>query len=352
MDFDIVIATRNRLVALQLSIPLMLQQKRLPKKFIIVDSSENSEAVELAVRALFDRHNTGTVMEFHRSAAGTCIQRNFGLARVESPVVFFPDDDSIWFPGFTEAIMQVYERDTECAIAGICGAAAIDPPPGFFAEGKSPGYKVARRDRSKFIEPLSDAFERLFLRDSFSQIGQSKTRRHRQPDWLPELDVVLCDFMTGFRMTFRTEILRQTSFDELLGSYALYEDREASLGVLDHGLLVCATRARVYHHRVPTSRTSGYEWGVMQVLNRAYIVCKHTDPGDVARRGLRRYILYRFFRYVLQSHSSAARKRIKGLRHAWHCLPDFEMASKSSLPQVYSNSFSSCLESKPPRIAG
>jgi hypothetical protein len=342
MDFDIVIATCNRLVALQLSIPLMLRQSRLPKKFIIVDSSEDSGAVESAVRAIFLKWASPVVFEFFHSSASSTLQRNLGLARVESPIVFFPDDDSIWFPGFTESIMQIYERDELCEIAGISGSATLDPPDGFFSGSISPGYRVAKRDRSRFVEPLSDFAEKLFFPDSFSRIGQLKIAGRNRPAWLPTFDSVICDFMTGFRMTFRTQVIRACPFDELLDTYALYEDRDASLGALDQGFLVCATRAKVYHHRVPSLRTSGFKWGVIQVLNRAYVVYKHTDPGHPARRGLRRYIRYRLARYILQAHSVQARERIKGLRRALRCLPLIENATKDNLRAAYTKSVLSC----------
>ena len=61
---------------------------------------------------------------------GAAYQRNRGLDHVESEVVFFPDDDSLFHPGTSEAIMRAYELDTEGRIAGVCAADALEPPPG------------------------------------------------------------------------------------------------------------------------------------------------------------------------------------------------------------------------------
>ena len=48
LDFDVVIATRNRPQALELSIPLILGQSRQPKKLIVIDSSDDQTRVALA----------------------------------------------------------------------------------------------------------------------------------------------------------------------------------------------------------------------------------------------------------------------------------------------------------------
>ena len=45
LDFDVVIATRNRPQALALSIPLILGQSRPPEKLIVIDSSDDHAAV-------------------------------------------------------------------------------------------------------------------------------------------------------------------------------------------------------------------------------------------------------------------------------------------------------------------
>ena len=48
-------------------------------------------------------------------------------------MVLFPDDDSLFHPGTSEAILRAYELDTEGRIAGVCAADALEPPPGALA---------------------------------------------------------------------------------------------------------------------------------------------------------------------------------------------------------------------------
>lgn len=122
LTFDTVIATRNRPEALALSIPLILGQSRQPEKLIVIDSSDDHQAVKSVVEKAV-RDWPGEVI-LRASERGSSLQRNIGLEHVAADVVFFPDDDSMLHPGTTEAIMRVYELDRDCRIAGVCAADA------------------------------------------------------------------------------------------------------------------------------------------------------------------------------------------------------------------------------------
>ncbi|MBL6911122.1 MAG: glycosyltransferase, partial [Pirellulales bacterium] len=95
LSYSIAIATRNRLDALKLSIPLMLNQSRPPSQLIVVDSSDNHEPVKELVQSLTDKTPLDTIV--YHSPKGLTRQRNKALEYVTHPIVFFPDDDSIWF---------------------------------------------------------------------------------------------------------------------------------------------------------------------------------------------------------------------------------------------------------------
>ncbi len=343
MDFDIVIATRNRRLALQHSIPLMLSQSRLPRKLIVVDASDDFAGDEEVIREIFGRYQSSCALEIHATDPGLAIQRNFSLSRVVSPIVFFPDDDAIWFSGFAEGIMSVYERDTCNSIAGVCGAEKGEPPAAFFAEEK-PRYTVAKRDRSRFVAPIFKAFERRFLRDPLFETGSEKIGTRIAPDWLSEENAELCEQMTGFRMTFRTEAIRSIGFDEALGKYALFEDYDASFGVLNLGLLALARSANVYHYRSPEMRTAGFEWGAIHILNRAYVVCKSSGPQSSARRHLIRYSRYKVFRYLLQTNSKYGRRRLAGAIRALAYIPALLQAPRDQLRAEYLKARHLCRE--------
>lgn len=118
MDYDVVIATRNRLGALKLSVPLILNQEQAPRRLIVVDASDDIKAVRQFMNQVANRQEVDFEVLF--SKPNLPYQRNLGLARVISPVVIFPDDDSLWWPGVAKSIMRIYERDTAGDIGGVC----------------------------------------------------------------------------------------------------------------------------------------------------------------------------------------------------------------------------------------
>lgn len=318
LEFDIVVPTRNRQAVLPISLPLMFSQSRLPRRFILVDASDNFGAVRKLVEGLFEQANTRIDLQILRADAGSSHQRNVGLRQVQSPVVLFPDDDSLWFPGTTEAIMRVYERDTEGVIGAVAPRVSALHPPGVFGGEQAP-YRLELRDRMAIairrlfrLLPFEFFPDPIYHENLWSQVGGGKTA----PDWLGEEDVQLCGPIIGYRMSFRTDlILSLGGFDESLGRYSMFEDSDASMGVLKDHLLVCANRAVVFHYRVPGQRVSGAEFGMMAMLNRAYVVCKHAPPGSPARRWLRNYLYYKMLRYVLQTYSQYGRSRLRGAYH-------------------------------------
>ena len=117
--YDVVIATRNRVDALALSLPLILGQRPAPREVIVVDASDDSSRVQEVLQQL--DVNVTTPIRVLRSASGLPLQRNIGLEAVGAPVVFFPDDDALWHPDFARRVLEVYARDTEERVGGVGG---------------------------------------------------------------------------------------------------------------------------------------------------------------------------------------------------------------------------------------
>ncbi len=323
LEFDIVLATRNRQQILQLSIPLMLAQDRLPRRFIVVDSSDDHSATRRAVEDVFNRAETSVQLVILESpTAGSSYQRNIGLQCVASPVVIFPDDDVLWYPGTADALMRIYEKDVDRAVGCVAASVSLTCPPGVFTSIKAP-YQLELRDRvARKLRKVWEPIEGRVFSDpinpgsSWMAVWGSKT----PPAWLREEDAELCGPVFGYRMSFRTEVIRSLGgFDERLGRYSMFEDSDASLGSLRKHLNVSARRAEVFHYRVPGGRVSGSEFGTMAILNRTYVVCKHSLPRSTARQKLKRYLYYKTVRYAFQTYTNYGRGRFWG---AFHALPD------------------------------
>ena len=321
LSYSAVIVTRNRPEALALSLPLILGQSRAPAQTIVVDSSpEPEENLAIVARAEADFSRPVAYMT---APAGMTIQRNIGLAEVTEPVVLFPDDDSLLHPGVMEEIMATYERDEGGLIGGVCAAEADTAPEGALASAR---YEMTLGDRiRKPVAATRFRLERALVPEPFLRAGRRLARNHPRPNWIDGERHVEVEFMTGFRMSFRTDLIRQQGFDETLGRYALFEDTDASFKILKSHLLIGARRAQIYHYKAPAKRDNGYSMGAMQILNRAYVLALHANRDAVVRRQVNRFSRYKIAQYAsaaMISKSQYAKDRLRGARAALdHVVP-------------------------------
>jgi len=348
MNYDVVIATRNRRDALKLSIPLILGQSHKPRRLIVVDASDDHKG---ARQTVVDAHGRSSVeVEILHCRPNLPHQRNVALGLVESPVVMFPDDDSLWWPGVAEAIMRIYEQDVKGDIGGVCGREMNQPPPGVDIASRNV-YKLRIADRiRKRIEGVRHKFDQRFCPDPLWVHGKSCWHVRPFPEWLHQIDAALVEFMAGFRMSFRTEVIRKYGFDEDLGAnvgYAAYEDADASFKVLQEKLLVGAHDAHVYHHKAPGRRANAFDLGFILLFNRAYIICRYSPPGSLARAALKRFALYKMSQYMLDIGSQWGRERVRGTSAAMKMMRQLLDAPASLLRQMYLESCQKALPREP-----
>jgi len=339
MNYDVIIATRNRLDAIKLSIPLILSQSRKPASMIVVDSSDDHEPARELVESLlkdFDGHTA-----FIEASPPLPQQRNIGLEHCDSPVVFFPDDDSLWHPGYAESIMRVYERDEEELIGAVTARPTNEPP--IPIDGKQT-YEMSKFDKGVAkINNLRTRLEQAFLPDPLWVAGSELQKNHPVPDWLDELNTVRVDMQAGYRMSFRRKAIMEHGFDPLLGKgigYAAYEDADATLKVVRKRLSVACHDALCYHHKYPSKRANGRPLGFFLMFNRALAVCRNCDYNSRAQALLKPYAWYAIARYSLLSKSQFERQRIRGTREAVAMFKRLRRADKNELDQIYAQCLS------------
>jgi len=316
LAWDAVVATRNRAEVLALSLPLLARQTRPPAGIVVVDSSDDPAPVARVVEAVAAQ--AAMPVRLIRSDAGLTHQRNAGLAATASPVVVFPDDDSLFYPDAAERILAVYERDREGRIAAVGGREARRPPAG---TDLSASHRPAPRPG-----PVARAigFARGWLKRWLTPIhpigatASGLMSAHRPPRWLWAAGAVPVAYNTGFRMSFRRAALGE-GFDETLTRYAWYEDCDAHFAALRHGLTVAALDALVHHHRVPGWRGDPYAVGLWSVLNRGYVAMKHVraNPQIFRRPGLlglslRLYAVGRMLAYLAMTRDRFGWRRFLG----------------------------------------
>ena len=334
LSYTIAIATRNRPAALRLSIPRMLEQSRPPSQLIVIDSSDDhQETVDAVKDSVREFPIDLTILPSER---GLTLQRNASLPLIKHLVVFFPDDDSIWFPEVAAAKMDVYERDDDKRIAAVCGAESPTPPPGWQVPASGAySMRSSHRFQQRFAYRRSMLEDRFFP-DPARVLGQSLMPQESElPEWFAEEDVVPVEWMTGFRMSFRTEVIRKVRFDELLSRYSVCEDLDASFGAWRYGMVVGARKARIYHYRSPERRDNGRRYGATHLLNKAYVICKHAEAGEDARGRVMASARYKTFLYWLAQRDEFGKERYLGAREALKGVRQLVAAGRSDAEGIY-----------------
>lgn len=336
LTYAAVIVTRNRPDALALCLPLLLAQSRPPSQTLIIDSSDDAtENIETAKRVSKD---FCCEVSHHRAPKGMTVQRNIGLSMVEHPVVLFPDDDSLLLPGAMAEIMSVYEQDQEGLVGGVCAAEAMIPPDGTLDKAR---YREKQGDSlRRKIATFRFKLERLLAPEPFLRAAHLKYASLQQPGWLEPNRHVLVEFMTGFRMSFRTPLIRAKRFDEDLGAYALFEDTDASLKILESHVLVGARHAQIFHYKSPARRDRGFTMGMMQILNRAYVIAKNVDADPRLQRQFTIYARYKCLQYLaghIVSRSNYTKARLEGARAAVGPAKALFDLPLSAVPEAYLN---------------
>lgn len=349
VHYTTVIVTRNRPEALALSLPLMLGQSRRPAAISVIDSSDDPAANIALVQQMAG--TTDIPLRHRTSPPGMTVQRNIGLAEVETEVVFFPDDDSLVLPGTLEAMMRIYDLDHDGRVGGVCSAEARRPPDGVLTAGGQTAYRMTLADRAKAqISRTRFAIEGRLFRDPFFLVAERKY--HRQgiakdappPAWLAAENAIFVPYMTGFRMSFRTDLIRRTGFNEHLGRYALGEDIDAGFGILRDHLLVGARNAQIYHHKAPDRRANGRALGAMHILNRAYILARAGETDDRLRAMQSRFALYKIAQYAIGARGVFGRDRLAGARAAYGIMGQLFDATPDDLTPLYLKLRAACFD--------
>ena len=291
--------TRNRPAAIRQSLPRIFRQSRPASRIIVVDSSDDPKPIRDIIRECRQSGNGPEIVHVE-SEKGMTRQRNVGLDMVKAPVVMYPDDDSMWNAETARHIMDVYEADSGGVVGGVCGRdtqvaqeLGADGTWRELGESGSGGgeYKVGLKKRVEYaLVKWYTRRGRPMSLNPFDVLGDSlRSQFEPLPAALVDLDIVNVKWMTGYRMSFRTECIRKIRFDEFLSDYSLFEDVSASFGVMSAGYaLIGARKAFVEHRRFPGARGDAFRIGAMQVLNRAYVVCRWSDPGSSSRSSIRR----------------------------------------------------------------
>jgi glycosyltransferase involved in cell wall biosynthesis len=330
LAYDVVVATRNRPDILKLSLELLSKQTRQAKNVIIVDASDDPEPVRQIVQNLTTNWDSLTLLSNQRR--GLTRQRNIGLDLCTSEIVVFPDDDSLLFDDVMHHVMETYERDREGRIGGVCSAEATVSPVSLTTIEQTTYRLNAAHRLQKRVARYRYACEHWLFPDPLHTVGKKLQSQIPVPDFVVWPDYAVVPAMTGFRMSFRTAVIRERRFNEVLRDYCLYEDVDACFAVAKSHLLVGARRAQIYHHKAPEPRAKGFEMGLVQVINRVYVIGRRTEFNTLLRWRLFKFFCYKFLLYLAGAMRSDYGKDV--LRGYIHGLKSYGQLIKSDKHRI------------------
>ena len=219
-------------------------------------------------------------------------------------------------------------------VGGVAGVGVLGPPP----ELGRPSYnRNWFRTAKQTLQPYRNYIEQRSFPKPFDVIGAST--------WTGKVDVVddinskRLPHITGFRMSFRTDAVRQVGFDEALGygaGYSYHEDMDISLRLQRKGYaLVSAESAKVCHLSFPGKRGDDYGYGFCAVANCIY-VCKKTINDDTQIiRIMERYLKYKLSLYASRFYTDHDRQRFRGAFDAWQNRFQLLNADEAGLSDAY-----------------
>ncbi|HEV2181690.1 MAG TPA: glycosyltransferase [Gemmatimonadaceae bacterium] len=260
-DCSLVIPTYERPAAITTLLDALLPLADTPADVVIVDGSR-SHATRDALEAWIATHAPRFDLSYVQSPAGLTLQRNVGIDASTGAFVYYLDDDCVPFPGYFQAIRDVYAGDTTGSVGAVAGAIV-----------NNMGGTLAWRWRMRFALGLARRVDPgSYLASGVSVPitnvpGFTGTRR--------------VQVVPGCAMSYRREALERHRFSLYFSGYSQSEDLEMSLRLGREWTLLWCGDAHVSHNHAPQGRPNAARKGRMEVRNRYFIWKRYATPGMV-----------------------------------------------------------------------
>jgi GT2 family glycosyltransferase len=232
MKIGLVIASYGRSEILQRLLATLQRQARRPDEIVVSVVGDE----DVGTLPVSDRR----VTVVYSRAAGTCAQRNAGLAFLRSRVdiVLFVDDDFWMSTTYLQELLRIFSADED--IVATTGLVLVDGV-------TNSGISIAEAE--KYLE-------------DYMQGPRPKEIIKDVPDTY------------GCNMAFRASKILDLQFDERLPLYGWQEDVDFSAQLRGRGRIVWTNALWGVHLGTKKGKVSGVRFGYSQVINPLFIFKK------------------------------------------------------------------------------
>jgi hypothetical protein len=337
MNWTMVICTLDRFEVLKIALRTVLWQSRLPRQVIIVDASADWQRCREEVLREFAVPTPGIEWIYIDSAQRSLThQRNLGLARCTSEIVFLFDDDSYLFRDCARRIMALYEQDLRGEVGGVNAGLRSTSP--LDSDGRDPLTGENPAPRPNTFTGWREVIHSLWYAEKLF-IPYDGWYYNRMPEWARgNASLLSVNLFHGCRMTFRTDAVREAGgCEEVLVRHGFGEDIDLSYRVSRRHSLLLDMDACVFHATAPASRTGRVSQATLVLLNSVVLYLLH---GTDARNRRSRVLRFMLGRFAVEFARDAAKPwrgfpNTRGVIGAFRRLPQLAGKSRSDLRRIY-----------------
>ena len=257
---SVVIPTKNRFHDIIKCIESILVQTLLPDEIVIVDSSDTQELN----RKVKHQFSEKIKIIYIHTKPGLTYQKNVGVEASSGDVIFFLDDDVILDRDFVKKIINIFEKDKEQKIGGVCGDVITI---------KNQNHSIIHSILATIYRPIGITLANIFF---LCKQGNGKFRLSGSSTWLYGTNKIAnVECLPGGATAYRREVLNEFKFDENLHGYCYMEDADFSYRVSRKYINVYTPYARVIHKVSPIDKGSQYPRAKMMIENHYYLFKKN-----------------------------------------------------------------------------
>lgn len=238
-------------------------QDRRPDEVVIVDGAPPTDRATQTVVEQAVANGLPFRVEYLRSARGTALQRNVGIARARGELVALIDDDVRLEPTFLEAVDAVFRSDDEGEVGGVVGYRVNQ-----FLGGSRlpPRWRMYRRfGLLRTFEPGAYDWETGYPINANLQPPFAGTRK--------------VEFMTTACAVWRRAVFDAgLRFDPFFRDYGILEDAHFSLRAGQRWTLLQCGDAWCRELSAPGGRSSAQIIGQKSVVNYWFVFNSVAGP--------------------------------------------------------------------------